>query len=314
MNIDIAINRRPKRLRSTLAALLLHAMPGGVLIAGSSSPALAQERSDTLRLAVMEIAQSVDLSRGREKFLTLTVEISGGSPVRLRRVQPMREDFTVLAGKQRLHCRWLRGGALPEDPERLRFTLGFSMPSPPVKTIALEANLPRLENADAVELRLNGLAQGSTAQERAGDGWSVTVVRFEEGEYEAPSLPPSGRFTSKAGPVDARVYRSPGTGAPPTRAFILRWRSNQADLYDRTVDLSGRLILEGGGTTPLLSALLKRDPSAAIKKAPYGPFVDATFYFTLPVGKRPTGASVTLTRRPIQANAKPLRITGLPVP
>ena len=49
-------------------------------------------------------------------------------------VQPLREDFRLLAGKAVLSCRWLRGGSLPEDPKRLRFTLGFSPPPTRIKS------------------------------------------------------------------------------------------------------------------------------------------------------------------------------------
>jgi hypothetical protein len=42
-----------------------------------------------LRLSVVELARTVDLSRGKEEFLTVTVEVTGADPVRLRRVLPV---------------------------------------------------------------------------------------------------------------------------------------------------------------------------------------------------------------------------------
>ena len=47
---------------------------------------------------VAELARTVDLSRGKEEFLTVTVEVSGADPARLRCVQPVRADFQLLAG------------------------------------------------------------------------------------------------------------------------------------------------------------------------------------------------------------------------
>ena len=302
-----------------------HTRPGlrpAALLAAGAVWALAAPRTAPgqeagaggLKLRVTEVAQSVDLARGRERFLTLTVEITGADAARLRRVQPLREDFTVVAAARRLPCRWLRGGTLPEDPQRLRFTLGFPMPAPGVRKVGLEANLPRLERSDALELRLGDLEPGARAQERSGPSWSVTVRRFEETDYTPPALPPSGRFTSKAGPVDARVYRAPGSDPEPARAWVVDLFSRNVELYDRTVDVSGRLLLEGGGSVPLLSALMKRDPSAALKRKAYPPFMEGSFYFSVPRGRRPTGVLLTLARRPAGAAGKPLRIENLPVP
>ncbi|HTE19261.1 MAG TPA: hypothetical protein VK689_12880 [Armatimonadota bacterium] len=279
-------------------------------------PAAAQGQAAGLRLEVTEIAQSVDLSRGKEKFMTVVVEITGADPARLRRVQPLRADFQLLAGKRALPCRWLRGGSLPEDPRRLRFTLGFSLPPPGTRKVSLQADLPRLEGADAVlELRLTGLQPGQSGQERRGAGWAVTVNQLAETEYVPPPLPPKGGFISKGGPVDARVFRKgSATDTPPARAVVLTIFSRDLQLYDPTLDVSGVLLAEGGASTPLLSASMRRDPSASVSNPPYRPFVTGIFHFRAPEKGRPTGVLLRLHRRPAHPERKPLRVDDLPVP
>lgn len=264
-----------------------------------------------LGLKVTEVARSVDLSRGGAEFLTVTVELSGEEPDRLRRVQPLREEFRLVAGKRELPCRWLRGGSVPDDPRRLRFTLGFSPPPAEVRRVTLEARLPRTAGDAAWELRLTDLQPGTVAQPRSGPGWSLQVLEFGERQYVAPALPPSGRFFSKAGPVDARIFRR--TEEAPERAILLRLNSRSPELYDATVDVSGTLLVEGGPAAPLLAALLRRDPSRTVENPIYGPIVTGEFYFPVPRKGRPTGALLRLERRD-GGTDRTLRIEGLPVP
>jgi hypothetical protein len=268
-----------------------------------------------LRLQVVELARTVDLSRGKEEFLALTVEVSGAEPTRMRRVQPERSDFQVRAGKAILPCRWLRGGTVPEDPTRLRFTLGFSLPPASIRRVTLLANLPRLEGEEALELKFTDLALGQTSGERVGPGWNVTIQRFAEEAYVPPALPKPGQFVSKAGPVDARIFRkSAPKEKEPQRAVVLSFRSNTVALYEAALDVSGTLMLEGGATLPLLSASLRRDPSATVKKPIYPPIVRAEFYFPAPAKGRVTGVLLRLHRRPANAPRKPVQIADLPVP
>jgi hypothetical protein len=296
---------RPLRIRHY--ALLL----GAAFI---SHPAGAQEKSAAgLKLAVAEISRSVDLSRGREEFLTVALDITSADPARIRRVQPLRDDFDLLAGKRELPCRWLRGGTLPDDPSRLRFTLGFSMPPGGTRRVSLRVNLPRLED-DTLEVRLAGLQPGSRDVERRGPGWAVEVRSFAETAYEPPALPPSGRFISKAGPVDARIFRKEEPGKQPPRAVVLSLRSENTGLYDPTLDVSGHLLVEGGPPAPLLSALMRRDPSRTVVKPPYGPFIDGQFYFALPAKGHASGAVLRFQRRPLGPGPKAVTFGDLPVP
>jgi hypothetical protein len=284
-------------------------------VAGLVLPATAQEAvSAGLKLRVTEVAQTVDLGRGGEKFLTVTVEITGAQAGPLRRVQPLRDDFQVLAGKSVLACRWLRGGSVPEDPRRLRFTLGFSLP-PKVATVSLRANLPRLEGEETVELRLADLQAADRVQERRGAGWQVTVDRFGERSYEPPALPEAGKFFSKGGPVDFRVFRKGGAGDPvPGRVIGLTLVTRDVELYDRTVDVSGSLLLDRGAGPALLSASMRRDPARSVAKPPYAPFVTGQFFFPIPAQGRVTGAVIRLHRRPRDPGSRPVVIDGLPVP
>jgi hypothetical protein len=228
-------------------------------------------------------------------------------------VQPLREDFQLLAGKSTLPCRWLRGGSVPDDPARLRFTLGFTAPPRSVQEVALRANLPRLEGEDALDLQITGLSLNGKDTERKGPGWSLSVTEFAETDYTAPALPPKGKFFSKGGPVDARVFRK-SAGKDPERVIALRFFSRDPALYDATVEVTGHLLVEGGGTVPLLSGLMKRDPSRAVEKPPYPAFVDATFHFPVPVKGRPIGALIRLNRRPAKPAGSPVVIRDLPVP
>jgi hypothetical protein len=278
--------------------------------------ALPAQAQAGLRLEVTEVARSVRFTAGKpEEFLTLTVEITGADAARLRRVQPFRDDFEVLAGGQVLPCRWLRGGSLPEDPRRLRFTLGFSLPPAGTKKVELRADLPRLEGDQALELRLTGLQPGSFIQERQGEGWSLTVQGLGEKPYTPPALPPKGQYISKAGPADARVFRKsvPG-GAAPERAMVLAFRSGDVGLYDPTLDVTGHLLVDGGPSQPLLSAVMRREPSRAVKNPAASPVVWGEFHFQAPAGGRVTGAVIRLHRRPANPAAQPVRIPDLPVP
>src|SRR5438128_1092393 len=118
-----------RRLSRRSLAVLLSA----VLMA---TPVFAQMTSG-LKFEVVEVARSVDVGKEPREFLAVTVEVTGLDPTRLRRLQPLRDDFTLIAGKQMLPCRRLRGGSLPDDPERLRFTLSFSPPPAGVKMVDL---------------------------------------------------------------------------------------------------------------------------------------------------------------------------------
>ena len=279
------------------------------LLVGSAAQA------EDLKLEVTEVGSSVDLSRGGARFLTLVVEIRAPTSSRLRGVQPLRDDFQVLAGKSTLPCRWLRGGTAPDEPASLRFTLGFSMPPRQVRRVSLRANLPRLDSGEQIEVRLSDLQTGGAEQERKGDGWALTVDLFRLQDYEAPSLPPSGKFFSKGGPVDARVFRKQTPSeAAPAQAVRLSFHSRTVSLYDSMLDVSGTLQVAGGPATPLLSALVKRDPSRAVEKPLYGPFVRADFYFAVPPKGRATGVILSFHRRAPDAAAQPVVIRNLPVP
>ena len=104
-------------------------------------------------------------------------------------------------------------------------------------------------------------------------------------------------------------------GAPPERAVRLAFTSRDPELYDSTLDVSGWLLTSGGGRRPLLAAMMKRDPSRAVKNPPYPPFVTGEFYFALPPqGARAVGAMVRLHRRGLSQPRKRVRIGDLPVP
>ena len=308
----------------TCTARIRHAPWRFLLLACLLTPTLAgmpvgaaedEKAAAGLRLKVAELARTVDLNRGKEEFLTVTVEVSGADPVRLRRVQPVRADFQLLAGKAKLPCRWLRGGSVPDDPSRLRFTLGFSLPPASVARVDLVANLPRLDGEDVLELRLADLKLGQEEVERSGPGWSVKIYRFAEEKYVPPALPKPGQFVSKAGPVDVRVFRKSVPNTPePQQAVILAFHSPSPELYDATLDVSGQLTLEGGVTAPLLSALLRREPSATVEKPRYPPFVIGQFYFPVPAKGRVNGALLRLHRRSANNTSRSERITDLPVP
>ncbi len=280
-------------------------------LAVAAAPAGAQGKGDSLDLKVVELARTVDLGRGGEKFLTVTVEVAGGDPLRLRRVQPLREDFTLLAGKTSLPCRWLRGGSLPEDASRLRFVLGFSPPAGGGR-VTLRANLPRIQSEDTLEMRLTDL--DGKAQERSGPGWRVNVTRFAPEDYRPPALPEKGQFFSKAGPVDARVFRREAPGQTPDRVLALHFDAHDTGLFDPLLDVAGSLLVDGGPGTPMVSAALQRDPSRTVARPPYSPFVRAQFYFALPPKARATGAVIRLIRRTGNPTAPPIEIKNLPLP
>lgn len=272
-------------------------------------------RAEELKVQVAEVGRSVDLARARQEFMTVVVEVSGVPPVRLAQVQPLREDFTLLAGKTSLPCRWLRGGTAPDDPTRLRFTLGFSLPPAKVKKVDLRVNLPRLGAEDRLDVRLDDLKTGGSEQQRKGPGWEINVDEFGAQAYTPPALPASGKYISKGGPVDARVFRKADAAeTPPAQAIRLTFYTRSVDLYDATLDVSGSLLVAGGPSAPLLSALLKRDPSRSVKDPPYGPFVHAEFYFAVPPKGRATGVALSFHRRVENAPRHPLVIRDLPVP
>lgn len=294
------------------------AMPGlllGLLLGPGARSCAAQEAvADQLRLRVAEVSRSIDLARDRAEYLTITVEIAGTDAGRLRRVQPLRDDFQVVAGKKELPCRWLRGGSLPEDPHRLRFTLGFSMPPASVRAVDFRANLPRLEGSDAREVRLTGLRPGDEPG-HGGTEERIRVTAFREEPYAPPALPPAGTHFGKGGPIDTRVFRA-GTGekGAPERAVLLSFYTHDLDLYDPTLEVSGSLLVEGGPPAPLLSTLLQRDPARSVKSPPYPPFVTGHFYFAVPRQGRAVGVLLRFVRRPSAPPARKLLIRDLPVP
>lgn len=285
---------------------------GAVTVLGAAGSAAAREAGAGLKLDVVEIAQSVDLTRGKERFLTVTVDISGGTAQRLQRVQPLREDFQLTAGKSALPCRWLRGGTLPEDPNRLRFVLGFSLPARGVKKVSLRANLPRLEGDDLLEITLNSLTPGEVKDERDG-GWTVNLDRFVFQEYTPPALPEKGQFTVKSVPVDTRVFRKAAKDPDPAKAYALSFSSRSAELYDSTLDVSGWLVVDKGLAAPLLSARLRRMPSRTVEKAA-APFVTGELHFPAPASGKVTGAVLRFHRRPRNPDPRPVVIPDLPVP
>jgi len=266
-----------------------------------------------LKLEVAEIAESVDLTRGRERFLTVTIGISGAEAARLRRVQPLRDDFQLLAGKKSLPCRWLRGGTLPDDPSRLRFTLGFSRPPRGTRRVALRANLPRLEGDDQLELSFANLPVGAPVQARSGKGWSVSVGGLAVRDYTPPALPEKGQFSIKSIPADTRVFRKSAPDGDPAQAIQLSLSSSDVELYDPTLDVSGRLLVDQGPESPLLSALLRRVPSRATTST-ITPFITGQFYFAVPARGRVTGAILHFHRRPSAPETKVVTIPDLPVP
>jgi hypothetical protein len=280
-----------------------------------TSAAIAQERTAAgLRVSVAEVGRSYDLSR-KQELLTITVDVTGRDPAGLRRVQPLRDDFQVLAGKTMLPCRSLRGGSLPDDPNRLRFTLGFSMPPRGVSRVSLRANVPRLEGEDVLELRLTGMQLGQKAHERQGPGWKAQVEEFDERDYVPPALPPKGRLIMKGEPYDARVFQKPTPpGGAIERAILLSLWSRDTDLFDPTLDVSGYLVMDGAAASPLVSASMRRHPSRAAAKSGMAPYVGGQFWFAVPPRGRPSGAVIRLHRRPANPRREPVLFRDLPVP
>lgn len=300
-----------RRIRSRARYFLLLAVAAITLALPPA--ARAQGRAGDLKLDVVELARSVDLSRGKEQFLTVTIDISGVEAARLRRVQPLRDDFQVLAGKRTLLCRWLRGGTLPDDPARLRFVLGFSTPPKGTRQVSLRANLPRLEGEDELTLTLDRLSPGELKQERSGPGWSVRVERLVQQDYTPPAVPEKGQFTVKSIPIDTRVFRKPARDPDPAQVYTLVLLSRSADLYDATLDVSGWLAVENGAPAPLLSAMMRRTPSRGSDR-PLPPFVRGEFHFPVPPKGKIAGAVLRFHRRPPNPKAQPVVISGLPVP
>jgi hypothetical protein len=286
---------------------LLAVLPTATFI---TAPALAQ-KSAGLKFEVVEVARSVDVGKERREFLAVTVEVTGLDPARLRRLQPLRDDFTLIAGKQLLPCRRLRGGSLPDDPERLRFTLSFSPPPAGIKAVDLRIQIPA-PGEDAIEIKLVGLKPGNAEQVRKGDGWALTITRFGESPYSDPPLPPEGGYVSKGGPVDVRIVRR-STGEAPGNGYLLEFRTDEPALYDRSVDISGSLLTDAG-STPLLSGMLRRDPSRAVANPIYGPYVSGRFFFAVPGKGQVTGAVLRLRRRSNPKEADIITLRDLPVP
>jgi hypothetical protein len=267
------------------------------------------------KIRAVEVARSVDLSRGNAPFLTVTVELTSSARDALLRIQLRREDFRLLAGRQLLPCRWLRGGTLPEDADRLRFVLGFPPPTETAKSATLLASLPTAAPSEMVEIRLARLKVGQSGGHIVGAGWQVDLTSFEPHEYVAPALPPSGYFISKAGAVDARIFRKAPAGAPaPTRAFRVGFVSRDVGLYDPLLDVDAELLLATGQRVPLLSALFKRDPSRAVPNPLYHPYVIAELDFALAPMAQPIGAVVRLYRRSPRAGKPQTERIAVPLP
>lgn len=302
--------RHPTSVRHRFALLLCVAT---LLWVAARATRAAAVDAGGLKLEVQELAESVDLARGRERFLTVTLEISGADVAQLRRVQPLRDDFQLLAGKQRLPCRWLRGGTLPDNPARLRFTLGFSRPPRGTRRVSLRANLPRLESDDFLTLALPNLPLGAPAQQRSGKGWNVSIGGLEVRDYTPPALPEKGQFTVKSIPADTRVFRKAAAEAAPARAVQLSLSSQDAELYDPTLDVTGWLTVDQGPQAPLLAALMRRVPSRGSASTD-PPFITGQFYFALPARGRVTGVLLQLHRRPVSPATKTVTIPNLPVP
>src|SRR5438067_11041536 len=91
---SVAPRRSGAGLLAAAGIMLLIALAPRTPVAAAGDAAAGD-----LRVRVVEMARSVDLARGREEFLTVAVEISGGDAGSLRRVQPLRDDFRVIAGK-----------------------------------------------------------------------------------------------------------------------------------------------------------------------------------------------------------------------
>ena len=284
-----------------------------VLLFAASRAGAAPVKVEGLNLQVAEVADSVDLSRGKERFLTLTVEISGVEAAQLRRVQPLRDDFQLLVGKKTLPCRWLRGGTVPDDATRLRFTLGFSRPPGGTRRVSLRANLPRLESDDLLEVSLPSLSLGAPSQQRSGKGWSISIGGLEVRDYTPPALPEKGQFSIKSIPADARVFRRSSPDAAPAQAVQLFLSSADVELYDPTLDVSGWLTVEQGPQSPLLAALMRRVPSRSTTSS-INPFVTGQFYFSVPARGRVTGVVLRLHRRPVKPESRIVVIPDLPVP
>lgn len=288
-----------------------------LLLLAAGIPAVAQDKGEKQPLIspeVVEVARTYDLAK-KEEFLAVTLEITGPDPLQLRRIQPLRDDFQLVAGKASLPCRWLRGGSLPEDPRRLRFSLGFSMPPARVKIVDLKVNLPRLQGDDLLEFRLDRLQTGAVAQKRGGAGWGLTVTYFGPQPYVAPSLPPKGQFLKKTGAFDMRIFRkADGADGPPAEAILLTFQEGSASLFDPTLDVSGLLSVEGGGTSTLISASLRREPARTSKNTPREVNVSGQFYFQLPPKGKPSGVLLRFHRRPPNPAPEPFVIRDLPVP
>jgi hypothetical protein len=250
------------------------------------------------RLVVTEVARSVDVARGGERFVTLTVEVRGDDPAALRRFHPRRDDFRLLAGKDELGCRWLRGGSVPEASDVLRFTLGFSPPRAGVTRVRLRARLPADLGTETRSLTLSDLRTDAGPFVRQGKGWRLTVTQVAERAYDAPELPARGVLLSKGGLMDVRVFRKERASAEPARAMTVRFESDDVGLYDPVVDLNATASAGGGPEVPLLAARLTRDPARSSPAAKErSPVVRGELFFALPPRGGPVTVVLTLHAR-----------------
>ncbi len=295
-------------MRLVLAVALLLT----VLMAGMAP---AQAPPGALRLKVLEISRALPLEGTRAESLVLALELRGPARQALRRIQPRREEFTLLAGKERLPCRSLRGGSVPEDPNVLHFRLGFALPAPPIREVALEACLPRPEEPVQMMLRLTDLRPGMSPVEQTGATWKVQIQHCRLGPYDPPSVPPSGAFLTKGGPADVRIFRKAGEGKPdPEQALQVRLFSRTLTLYDATLDLDGSLVQAGRPPSPLLAARLVRHPSGAAETRVFAAFLTAECSFAAPSPVRPFDVVLRFLQRPARSQPEVVTIPGLPVP
>jgi hypothetical protein len=295
----------------------------GLFVLGVVMPAAAVARAarpaPPYVVRVVEMSQTVDLTRDGMQWLVVTVEVAarGADRAPLRHVQPLREHFDLQdeAGN-RYVCAWLKGGTSVENPAVLRFQAGFPMPAGGTRKVALTMLLPLPRASESVDLvfkRADLARLPATIQTPQG---AVTVSAAEEQPYTPPALPEGGRYTMKGIPADSRVFQRPlRTGEQqPDRAFRVSWRSPAVDLFDRGLDIDGSLTGADGKKYPLLSAALERFPSRSAKDVSGAPTLSATYWFRSPPKGVVSGLALSFTLRANEKEHEPVEIRNLPVP
>jgi hypothetical protein len=268
---------------------------------------------------VVEVGRTVDLTRGAREWLVVTVEVTapGEKPAPLRAVQPLRDHFTLEdpAGN-RYRCSWLKGGTSLENPAVLRFQAGFELPPPTVARVVLTLLLPRPQPEQTVEFRFKSAELSRLPVTAAAAGGSITITAAGEQAYTPPALPPGGRFSIKAPPVDYRLFQRPARPdeKQPERAQLVTWRSDTVFLFDRALDLDGFATGPDGRRLPLLSAMLERHPSRAAPDRAQRPHLEGRYWFQLPLKGAPGALTLQFTLRGDEKQHVPVRIEGLPVP